>query len=119
MNKILIHYLKDEKGEPFACVLAKKLESNPSLFSVGWSKKNRKDKIFSKARALQIATGRAENGSNVKIPDEIYDPLHIMLHRGAKFFRDAKLAPLPEKNKSNDGFPIELKDCFPCPMISS
>lgn len=84
-DRVLIKYVRKydvKTGNyiPIGCVVA----INKNKF--GWSLCGKKD-LFVKKMAKKIAINRAYHGSNVYIPDIIWEELHDMRNRAERYFK--------------------------------
>lgn len=79
-NYYLLKYVKGKFGKRIGVVVA--VDSN----KVGWSKLNRRDR-WDKVKGINIALGRAFNGSKVRVPDSIKKDVSLIEERAKKYFK--------------------------------
>jgi len=85
MNKTLMQYVRDRKGNPRGVVIADSLDNNIRL---GWSYANfRAGDKFNKKRGIEIASGRLETGTNQTVPNDVIPILENMAGRAKKYFK--------------------------------
>lgn len=77
---MLVKYVRNNKNSKIGVVVATGRDR------VGWSMCHRLDK-FDKAKALKIAKGRAERGSNVSLPGVIFNDYNAMTDRSERFYQ--------------------------------
>jgi len=82
-------YIRNRNGNPRGVLLAVKREDGSVGF--GWSLCNRKDS-YNKDFGLNIALGRAVEGSNVTPPRPVVKLREDFLNRAAKYFRTEAVA---------------------------
>lgn len=94
--KQITKYIK-KNGKILGCLTAIGYDGREEGFSLGWSKYNRnaEDKPFSKKKALEIATGRAENDSpiyvtfdaHLNIPHSFCKDIDEFIERCQRYFK--------------------------------
>lgn len=79
-RSMLVKYVRNDKRAKIGVVVA------IGKGQVGWSMCHRLDK-FDKAKAIKIAKGRADRGSNVTLPGAIFNDYNAMTDRSERFYQ--------------------------------
>lgn len=82
----LIQYIKDSKQKRIGVMYAYKDDKN---IKIGWSKCNKLDR-FNRERGLEIAIGRAVEGSEVAQPRAVRKQLQEFTDRAHRYFNNPK-----------------------------
>jgi len=77
---MLVKYIKNRKNQKIGVLVAKEKDK------VGWSLCHKKD-IFDKEKALRIAIGRADVGSNKEIPNSVFIDYNEFVDRAKRYYK--------------------------------
>lgn len=96
MKNMIHQYVKGKHGILKGVVCAIKIDkgdigNEKPIVKIGWSKINKKDKIFNKAFGLEIAKSRAITNSRVPLPHSLRAVYEQIKARAIRYYKDAKL----------------------------
>ena len=92
MQNELIQYVRNRKNQRVGVVLATTAMFEGKVqIGIGWSMAKTKMDTFDKERGLQIARGRAKEGTSTQVPRSI-DPLYRqMINRAVGYWKEVPL----------------------------
>lgn len=107
MNDKIIKYVRNNKGQPVGCVIAKKIDATGDVYITGSLCRIKKEQ-FNKTKGLVLAEMRAgvmaTYGRPCPVPNSLENEIEIMAHRARRYFKDAvnfvKAPTKPPVNKS-------------------
>jgi hypothetical protein len=92
MNDMIIKYVRNGKGHPVGCVIAKKIDATGDVYITGSLCRVKKEP-FNKARGLVLAETRAcmmaTYGRPCPVANSLKNEIEIMTHRARRYFKDA------------------------------
>ena len=94
MNDTIVKYVRNRRGQSVGCVLAKRVDSNDTVYITGSLCRKNKD-IYDKDHAVGLALDRvnmmATYGRPCLVAMSLGKEIDIMVDRAKRYFKDVKV----------------------------